>query len=47
LKLPSFCIIIFLSEIIVEKVIDSVKAKITLNKVFDVAGALKGLFGKK
>lgn len=36
-----------LPDEIVEKVIDGVKAKITLDKVTDVAGALKGLFGKK
>ncbi len=36
-----------LPDDIVEKVIDGVKAKITLDKVSDVAGALKGLFGKK
>ncbi|MBQ8816569.1 MAG: hypothetical protein IJZ84_04710 [Lachnospiraceae bacterium] len=36
-----------LPDEIVEKVIDGVKAKITLDKVSDVAGALKGLFGKK
>ena len=36
-----------LPDEIVEKVIDGVKAKITLDKVSDVADALKGLFGKK
>ena len=36
-----------LPDEIIEKVIDGVKAKITLDKVSDVAGALKGLFGKK
>jgi len=33
-----------LPDEIVEKVIEGVKAKITLDKVADVAGALKGLF---
>lgn len=33
-----------LPDEIVEKVIDGVKAKITLDKVSDVADALKGLF---
>lgn len=36
-----------LPDEIVEKVIEGVKAKITLDAVSDVAGALKGLFGKK
>ena len=36
-----------LPDDIVEKVIDGVKAKITLDNISDVAGALKGLFGKK
>ena len=36
-----------LPDEIVEKIIDGVKAKITLDKVSDVADALKGLFGKK
>ena len=35
-----------LPDDIVEKVIDGVKAKITLDQVADVAGALKGLFKK-
>lgn len=35
-----------LPDEIVEKVIEGVKAKITLDKVSDVAGALKGLFNK-
>ena len=35
-----------LPDEIVEKVIDGVKAKITLDQVADVAGALKGLFKK-
>ncbi len=35
-----------LPDEIVEKVIDGVKAKITLDKVSDVAGTLKGLFKK-
>ena len=35
-----------LPDEIVEKVIDGVKAKITLDQVADVAGVLKGLFKK-
>ena len=35
-----------LPDEIVEKVIDGVKAKITLDKVTDVAGALKGCLAK-
>ena len=35
-----------LPDEIVEKVIDGVKAKIALDQVADVAGALKGLFKK-
>ncbi len=35
-----------LPDEIVEKVIDGVKAKISLNQVADVAGVLKGLFKK-
>ena len=35
-----------LPDDIVEKVIDGVKAKITLDQVADVADALKGLFKK-
>ncbi len=35
-----------LPDDIVEKVIDGVKAKITLDQVSDVASALKGLFKK-
>ena len=35
-----------LPDEIVEKVIDGVKAKITVDQVADVAKALKGLFGK-
>ncbi len=35
-----------LPDEIVEKVIDGVKAKITLDQVADVADALKGLFKK-
>lgn len=35
-----------LPDEIVEKVIDGVKAKITIDQVADVAGALKGLFKK-
>ncbi|MBR4204896.1 MAG: hypothetical protein IKQ92_05400 [Clostridia bacterium] len=30
----------------VNKIVDGVKAKITVDKVSDAAGALKGLFGK-
>lgn len=36
-----------LPDEIVEKIIDGVKAKITLDKVSDIADSLKGLFGKK
>lgn len=36
-----------LPDEIVEKIVEGVKAKITMDKVADVAGALKGLFGKK
>ena len=36
-----------LPDEIVEKIIEGVKAKITMDKVADVADALKGLFGKK
>ena len=35
-----------LPDDLVEKVIDGVKAKITMDKVGDVLGALGGLFGK-
>ena len=35
-----------LPDEIVEKVIDGVKAKITVDQVSDIAGALKGLFKK-
>ena len=35
-----------LPDEIVEKVIDGVKAKIAIDQVADVAGALKGLFKK-
>ena len=35
-----------LPDEIVEKVIEGVKAKITVDQVVDVAKALKGLFGK-
>ena len=35
-----------LPDEIVEKVIEGVKAKITVNQVIDVANALKGLFKK-
>ena len=36
-----------LPDEITEKIVDGVKAKITLNTVSDVAGALKGFLGKK
>lgn len=36
-----------LPDEIVEKIIDGVKTKITLDKVSDIADSLKGLFGKK
>ena len=36
-----------LPDELVEKIVDGVKAKITLDKVDDVLGALGGLFGKK
>ena len=36
-----------LPDELVEKVVDGINAKITLDKVGDVVGALGGLFGKK
>ena len=36
-----------LPDELVEKVVDGVKAKITMDKVGDALGALSGLFGKK
>ena len=36
-----------LPDDLVEKIVDGVKAKITLDKVGDALGALNGLFGKK
>ena len=36
-----------LPDEMVEKVVDGVKAKITMDKVGDALGALSGLFGKK
>ena len=36
-----------LPDDLVEKIIDGVKAKISLEKVGDALGALSGLFGKK
>ena len=36
-----------LPDEMVEKVVDGVKAKITMDKVGDALGALNGLFGKK
>ena len=36
-----------LPDEMVEKVVDGVKAKITMDKVGDALGALGGLFGKK
>ena len=32
---------------VIEKIVDGVKAKLTVDKLSDAAGALKGLFGKK
>lgn len=32
---------------VIEKIVDGVKAKLTVDKLADAAGALKGLFGKK
>lgn len=31
---------------VIEKIVDGVKAKLTVDKLSDAAGALKGLFGK-
>ncbi len=31
---------------VIEKIVDGVKAKLTVDKLADAAGALKGLFGK-
>ena len=36
-----------LPDELIEKVVDGVKAKITVDKVGDALGALGGLFGKK
>ena len=36
-----------LPDEMIEKVVDGVKAKITMDKVGDALGALSGLFGKK
>ena len=36
-----------LPDELIEKVVDGVKAKITMDKVGDALGALNGLFGKK
>ena len=36
-----------LPDELIEKVVDGVKAKITMDKVGDTLGALGGLFGKK
>ena len=36
-----------LPDELVEKIVDGVKAKITVDKVGDALGALNGLFGKK
>ena len=36
-----------LPDNVIEPIIDGVKAKITVDAISDVAGALKGLFGKK
>ena len=36
-----------LPDELIEKIIDGVKAKITMDKVGDALGALGGLFGKK
>jgi len=32
---------------VIEKIVDGVKAKLTVDKLSDAAGALKGLFGRK
>ena len=32
---------------VIEKIVDGVKAKLTVDKLSDAADALKGLFGKK
>ena len=36
-----------LPDEMIEKVVDGIKAKITMDKVGDALGALSGLFGKK
>lgn len=36
-----------LPDEMIEKVVDGIKAKLTLDKVGDALGALSGLFGKK
>ena len=36
-----------LPDELIEKIIDGVKAKITMDKVGDALGAISGLFGKK
>ena len=36
-----------LPDDMIEKIVDGVKAKLTVDKLSDAAGALKGLFGKK
>ena len=36
-----------LPDELIEKVVDGVKAKITMDKMGDALGALSGLFGKK
>ena len=36
-----------LPDELIEKVVDGVKAKLTMDKVGDALGALSGLFGKK
>ena len=36
-----------LPDEMIEKVVDGIKAKITMDKVSDALGALSGLFGKK
>ena len=36
-----------LPDNVIEPIIDGVKTKITVDAISDVAGALKGLFGKK
>ncbi len=46
-KLVEELVGIDLPDELIEKVVDGVKAKITMDKVGDALGALGGLFGKK